>query len=140
MKNKELFKNNLNFQHIFSSCYAKQAAAYQAEYNQKNPRQRIWRHMLYKRTFYFFLDGRHVSVDIEIVRFRHARTNNTFTYYGTLFCAYSFFSVQFKRHAVCSSDELLSPSAVIISVKTLNCWRGWIHRERILSPVLHKSL
>jgi len=91
MKNKELFMHNNHFQYNISSCYAQQVAAYQADYNRKNPDHRIWRHMLYKRTFFFFSGGRYISVEIEIVRFRFAGTNNTFTYYGTLFCAYTFF-------------------------------------------------
>jgi len=134
MKHDDFFKYNFHFQNNLSSCYAQQAHAYQLKYNRKHPGQRIWRHMLYKRTFYFFLNGRYISIEIEIVRFRYAGTNTTFTFYGTLFCAYSHFSAQFIKHAVFSSDELFSPSALTVSVKTLNSWKGWILNKRIFSP------
>lgn len=133
MKHDNFFKYDSGFQKNISSCYARQAAAYQSKHNQKNPGQRIWRHMLYRRTFYFYLNGRHISVRIEIIRFRYAGTNTTFTFYGTLFCACSHFSAEFIKQAVSSSDELLSPSALTVSVKTLNCWKGWIRGGRIFS-------
>ena len=140
MKHKNFFKHNSHFQSNISECYARQAAVYQSKYNRKHPRQHIWRHMLYKRTFYFYLYGRHISVEVEIVRFRFAGTNVTFTFYGTLFCAYTHFSTQFIKQAVSSSDELLSPSALIVSVKTLKCWAEWIRNGRILSHELPKTI
>ena len=130
MKHDDFFKHNSHFQNKISSSYSKQATVYQSEHNQKHPQQRIWRHMLYKRTFYFSLNGRNVSVEVEIVRFRYVGTNSTFTFYGSLFCAYSHFSVEFIKEAVSSSGELLSQSALTVSIKTLNCWRKWIRNSR----------
>lgn len=139
MKYNDFFKYNSKFQKNIFSCYDQQAAAFQSKYNKNHPKQHIWRHMLYKRTFYFSLNGRHISIEIEIVRFRYVGTNKTFTFYGTLFCAYSNFSAEFIKQAVSSSDELLSPSALTVSVKTLNCWKEWLRNGRILSHQLDKN-
>jgi len=139
MKHNDFFKYNSKFQENISSCYDQQAAFFQSKHNKNHPEQRIWRHMLYKRTFYFSINGRHISVEIEIVRFRYVGTNKTFTYYGTLFCAYSNFSTGFIKQAVSSSNDLLSPSALTVSVKTLNCWKERLRNGHILSHELDKN-
>lgn len=133
MKHDIFFKYNSKFQKIVSSCYARQANAYQTKFNRMHPEKRIWRHMLYQRTFYFSLNGRHICVAVELVRFRYVGTNATFTFYGTLFCAYSHFSTEFIKQAVSSSDELLSPSALTVSINTLNIWKKWIRNGHIFS-------
>lgn len=140
MKNNNFFKHNPKFQDNLSSRYEREATVYQSGYNRKHPGKHIWRHMLYKRTFYFYLDGMHISVEVEIVRFRHARTNNTFTFHGTLFCAYSHFSAGFIKQAVSSSGDPLSPSALAVSVKTLNCWVEWVRNGRIFSDKPQESI
>jgi len=140
MRNNNFFKHDFEFQKNISLHYDRKAMAFQSEYNRKHPGKRIWRHLLYKRTFYFYLHRRYISVEVEIVRFRYAKTNNTFTFYGSLFCAYSHFSAGFIKQAVSSSDDLLSPSALAVSVKTLNGWKEWIRNGRIFfrGPSDHK--
>ncbi len=121
MKHKEFFKHNSSFEQKISSEYNKQAIQYQFDYNKKHPDRHIWRHLIYRRTFYFLRDGVYFSVQIEIVRFKYAGTNSTFTFYGDLFLALSRFSAQFVRQAV-KEGMNGSGAASIVSKETLKRW------------------
>ena len=121
MKHNEFFKHNFSFQQKISSVYNRQALQYQFEYNKKHPDKHIWRHLLYRRTFYFLRHGVYFSVQIEIVRFKYAGTNSTFTFYGDLFLAFSRFSSQFVRQAVSEGIEGRC-AASIVSKETLKRW------------------
>ncbi len=121
MKHNEFFKHNFSFEQKISSEYNKQAVQYQFLHNLKSPDRRIWRHLLYRRTFYFQRDGVYFSVQIEIVRFKYAGTNTTFTFYGDLFLAFSRFSSQFVRQAV-SEGTNGRFAASIVSKETLTRW------------------
>lgn len=140
MKHYDFFKYDLDVQNKFSSLYAREAVIYQSKYNRKHPDRHIWRHLLYRRTFYFFLNGRYISAQIEIVRFRHAGTNRTFTFYGTLFCPYSHFSSDFIKQAVSGSKQPDNPAALTVSVDTLKCWKTWLLNGRGFSPEIPAAI
>jgi len=95
---------------------------FQFRYNQAHPNARIWRHMLYKRTFFFFRDGIAFSVQVTLVRFVYAGTSRTFTFYGDLFCAFSHFSSEFIRQAVAEKDIGDSFPALTVPEVVLNVW------------------
>lgn len=122
MKHSEFFKQNFSFQEQISSSYSRQALNFQFKHNQKHPDKRIWRHLLYRRTFYFFRNGEYFSVQVELVRFRYAGTNCTFTFYGNLFLAFSRFSSSFVHQAVSESDSIDGLAAPVVSRDTLKQW------------------
>lgn len=124
MKNSAFFKQNISFQQKISSSYDSQALRYQFQHNQRHPDRRIWRHLLYRRTFYFLHNGCYLSVQIEIVRFRYAGTNSTFTFYGNLFLAFSRFSSGFVHQAISEADTLDGPASIVVSRETLRRWQS----------------
>lgn len=121
-KYSELFKQNFDFQSKISSDYERGTQNFQFRYNQAHPNARIWRHMLYKRTFFFFRDGIAFSVQVTLVRFVYAGTSRTFTFYGDLFCAFSHFSSEFIRQAVAEKDLGDSFPALTVPEVVLNVW------------------
>ena len=139
MKYNTFFKYNLQFQDKISLNYAQEAIVYQTRYNTAHPQHRIWRHLLYQRTFYFFQNGKLLSVRVELVRFRYAGTNRTFTFYGTLFCAYSHFAAEFIRRAVSESHIDDSPISLSVSLETLRYWKNWLVTGRVPSPGFPKD-
>ena len=124
MKHSEFFKQNFSFQEKISSSYTKQTLRYQYLHNQSHPHRRIWRHLIYRRTFYFLHCGQYISGQVEIVRFRYAGTNCTFTFYGDLFLAFSRFSSQFVRLAVSEADSIRGLASSVVSQDTLKHWKG----------------
>lgn len=92
---------------------------FQKEYNLKHPGMHIWRHILYRKTFRFFLNGQIISLDLEIVRFIYAGTNRTFTFYGSFFLPFFHFTKEFMRQAVRSPDTL---PALDVSAETIRRW------------------
>ena len=125
MKSKEKIKYFLKFQQKKQSDYNKQVLKYQYIYNTKHEKNHIWRHSIYKRTIYFFLDGERVSVQIEIVRFRYAKSpNTTFTFYGTLFCGRCHYSSEYIKNVIFSkTDPFHSPASNYVSVRTIIRWK-----------------
>ena len=133
MKRRNICKHNLSesLQADISSDYDRQAREYQCRHNRKHPHERIWRHILYRRSFFFYREGQTVSISVEIVRFIYAGTNKTFTFLGSLFRAFSRFPWEFLRVATASPQ---SPAAFEVCAETaLRC-------EKILASVkLHNS-
>lgn len=121
-KYSELFKQNFDFQSKISSGYEREVKKFQFCYNQAHPDARIWRHLLYERTFFFFRDGIAFSVQVTLVHFVYAGTSRTFTFYGTLFCAFSHFSTEFIRQAVAEKDLRDSFPALTVPEVVLNVW------------------
>lgn len=120
MKNKDFFNPHFYDQlQDISSDYDKQARTFQKEYNFKHPGMHIWRHILYRKTFRFFLSGQMISVDVEIVRFIYAGTNRTFTFYGSFFLPFFHFTKEFMCQAVRSPDTL---PALEVSAETIRRW------------------
>lgn len=132
MKHSEFFKQNFLFQEKISSSYNQQALRFQFRHNQKHPDRRIWRHLIYRRTFYFFRNGEYFSVQIELVRFRYAGTNRTFTFYGDLFLPFSRFSSCFVRQAVSETGCIDGPAASVVSPETLRQWQARMARPQPL--------
>ena len=128
MKKLIFCKKNLSIQQNISSLYNRLAVKFQYEHNQRQPHQRIWRHMLYPRTFFFFLHGTVISVQVEIVRFRFAGTNRTFTYYGPFFLPYSKFSRPFIHAALRADDMDTESPSLMVSCDTLASWRSRFFR------------
>lgn len=120
----DFFKQNFQFQEKFSSEYHDQARKFQLRYNQHHPGAPIWRHGLYTRTFFFYRNGCPFSVVIQIVRFIYAGTSQTFTFYGSLFSAFSHFSREFIQQAVYEKNSLDSFPALSVSSETLEIWAG----------------
>ena len=67
-----------------SSRYQKEAVRFQHLHNSSHPEDRIWRHMLYIRTFHFLSGGVLLTVKVEMVRFIYVNSNRTFTFYSSL--------------------------------------------------------
>lgn len=128
MNYKDFFKHNFSFQQKILSCYDQEARNFQLQHNASHREHRIWRHMLYKRTFYFFRNGIHFSVEVEIVRFRFAGTNRTFTFYGSLFCSFSHFSKEFISKAVAENTDPFSSVAGLVSTQTILHWASCLDR------------
>lgn len=122
MKNKDFFKPFLDFQQHICALYEQEARIFQLRYNASHPDCHIWRHMLYRRTFYFYSGGHHICVCIEILRFRYAHTFRTFTFYGSLLCPFSHFSADFIRQAVAEAVLLFSQTASLVTADTLRRW------------------
>lgn len=118
----DFFKQNFQFQEKISSDYLDQVLKFQSRYNQRHQGSPIWRHGLYTRTFFFYSNGRSLSVEIQIVRFIYAGTNLTFTFYGSLFSAFSHFSREFIRQAVHEKNSPDSFPALTVSSETLEIW------------------
>ena len=123
MKRRDLCKPNISksLQAEISSQYHREALAYQHSYNSSHDGDRIWRHMLYRRTFRFLRGGRLVSVTVEIVRFIHARTRRTFTFYGSLFLPRVRYPLEFVRSASSPSD---AEACFYVSSDTVRRWRS----------------
>lgn len=134
MKLRELFKQNFSFQSEIASLYEREAKAFQFRHNLSHPESLIWRHLLYRRTFFFFRNGSSFSVQVELVRFRFAGTNRTFTFYGSLFCAFSHFSKELISQAAAQKDDPFSPAATLVSRETLS---RWVSCLASLSSALH---
>lgn len=120
----DFFKQNFQFQKKFSSEYHSQVKKFQNRYNHLHPDSHIWKHGLYTRTFFFYRNGLSFSVEIQIVRFVYAGTNKTFTFYGTLFSAFSHFSREFIRQAVREKNSPDSFPALTVSIETLAAWEA----------------
>lgn len=116
------FKQNFQFQQNILSEYNKQVLDYQFRYNLCHPISHIWRHNLYKRTFFFYKNGCSFSIQISVVRFIYAGTNRTFTFYGSLFSAFSHFSREFIQQAVQEKNIRDSFPALTVSAETLRTW------------------
>lgn len=116
------FKKNLQCQQKFSLLYKKEASDYQASYNRRHPQHPIWRHMLYTRTFYVFWQGGLYVIRIPIVRFLFAGTSKTFSFYGSLFCAFSHYARPFIHLAISDSDNPDSPVSLTVLPRTLKRW------------------
>lgn len=129
MKHQDFFKQNFIFQKKIILKYKEEARDFQQQYNLAHPEHRIWKHRYGLRTFYFFVQGSLIYVQVQILRFRFAGTNRTFTFYGSLFCAFSRFSRNFMAQAVAQADLLFSELSTLLSPKTLSRW------ESLLSAV-----
>lgn len=119
---KKNFQSQLEFQHSVQKQYDREARKFQYEHNQRHPGKRIWRHVLYTRTYFFYVNGSQLSVDVTIVRFIYAGTNGTFTFYGSLFSAFTAYSLSFLHAAVSEMDDSLSAAALAVSAETLRSW------------------
>ncbi len=130
MRNKTFInlKNKCNAYDIYRK-YDLAAREFQRKYNREHPSDHIWRHMLCCRTILFFLDGKTVSVTLEIVRFIHANTRKTFTFRGGLLIPYSCYSISFMKYAVSDPD-----SPRIIQEVTLVTIRRWASILRTCTP------
>lgn len=115
------FKSAVNSNKI-SALYDKEARSFQAAYNKRHPGRHIWRHILYTRTLYFFRDREHISVCVEIVRFRFAGSSRTFTFYGSLFASFSRFSAEFIRQAVSERDSPCGMASSVVHPSTIRRW------------------
>ena len=107
-------------QAVIATDYDRQARDYQRRYNRTHPQSHIWRHILYKRTFLFFREGRTVSISVEIVRFIHAGTHKTFTFLGNLFLPFSHFPLEFLRMA---TESPASPASYEVCSETILRWK-----------------
>ena len=113
---------------LISEKYDQEARQFQRKYNREHPDRHIWRHLLYKRTFFFCKEGKRISVKIEIVRFIFAGTNRTMTFYGSMFLPRSSFSKQFQKHSVSNPSAEFTE---MVSIRTIQKWA--------LDLKLHKS-
>ncbi len=118
------FKQNFQLQQKIASEYEHQVRNFQLRYNDRHPKSHIWRHMLYTRIFFFYHDGVAFSVEIRLVRFIYAGTSHTFTFYGSLFCAFTHFSTSFIRQAVAEKEVPDSFPALTVPEIVLNVWAG----------------
>lgn len=122
MNHQDFFKQNFAFQKKIILKYKYEAQDFQQQYNLAHPQRRIWKHRYGLRTFYFFVQGSLIYVRVKILRFRFAGTNRTFTFYGSLFCAFSRFSRDFMAQAVAQAGFLFSALSTLLSPKTLSRW------------------
>ncbi len=118
----EFCKKNFQFQQTIQKQYDKEAKNFQYEHNRRHPGRHIWRHVLYTRTYFFYVNGIQLSVEVTIVRFIYAGTGSTFTFYGSLFSAFTAYSLGFIQTAVSEMDDRLSAAALAVSAETLKSW------------------
>lgn len=135
-KYNDFFKHNLQFQKKISDSYDQEARQFQKVYNSKHPGHHIWRHILHARTFFFCRDGVCFSVRVEIVRFLYAGTSHTFTFYGSLFRAFSSFSEEFIRSAASSPTSIPNEVMLAIPPYTVASWAR--HIQGTAPAKLHK--
>lgn len=126
MKHQDFFKQNFTFQKKIILQYKEEARDFQQRHNLAHPRHRIWKHRYGLRTFYFYVKGTPVRVRVKILRFRYAGTNRTFTFYGSLFCAFSSFSRALMEEAVAQDKVrlLLGDLCTLFSPETLSRWKS----------------
>lgn len=129
MNHHELFKHNLSFQKKIILQYIEEAENFQCQHNLTHPDQRIWKHRYDLRTFYFFDHGSFLYAQVRILRFRFAGTNRTFTFYGSLFCAFSHFAKTFMSQAVAQADVLLGELSTLVSIQTLSRWASLLSAD-----------
>lgn len=122
MKYNEFFKHNFSFQEKIASHYRQEVYQFQNKHNSSAGSDRIWRHQLYPRTFYFFRNGIAFSVRIYLVRFIYAGTSRTFTFYGTLFCAFSRYSKEFISSVLSEGGNKYGDASCLVSVETASRW------------------
>lgn len=138
-KYNDFFKHNLHFQKIISASYDREARRFQKTYNSQHPLCHIWRHILYARTFFFCRGGICFSVRVELLRFLYAGTSRTFTFYGSLFLAFSSFSKEFIRSASSPCPSIPDEVMLLIPACTLARWarliRDRTRQNRINQPV-----
>lgn len=106
-----------------SELYDQETRKFQKAHNHKNLDSHIWRHILHRRTFYFNVKDTIVAVSVEIVRFRVAHTNLTFTFYGSLFLPYTSHSRQLISNVV---DNPTCGTALLFDTATVQGWTALI--------------
>ena len=104
-----------------SSRYQKEAVRFQHLHNSAHPEDRIWRHMLYERTFHFLRGGILLTVKVEMVRFIHVDSGRTFTFYSSLFLPRTSYVRKFIRTAISSPS---SEARFFVSAGTLRRWES----------------
>ena len=104
-----------------SSRYQKEAVRFQHLHNSAHPEDRIWRHMLYERTFHFLRGGILLTVKVEMVRFIHVDSGRTFTFYSSLFLPRTSYVREFIRTAISSPS---SEARVFVSAGPLRRWES----------------
>ena len=82
---------------------------------------RIWRHMLYIRTFHFLSGGVLLTVKVEMVRFIYVNSSRTFTFYSSLFLPRTSYAREFIRTAISSPS---SEARFFVSAGTLRHWES----------------
>lgn len=124
MNHNEFFKQNFLFQRNFHIQYEKEARSFQSHYNSVHPSHRIWRHQLYLRTFFFYRNGISFSIQVRVVRFIFAGTGKTFTFYGSLFSAFSRFSKELISQVVSDHTAPFSTTSSLVSSETAAHWKA----------------
>ncbi|MGN0398785.1 MAG: hypothetical protein ACI4EO_01540 [Blautia sp.] len=124
MNHNEFFKQNFLFQRNFHIQYEKEARSFQSHYNSVHPSHRIWRHQLYLRTFFFYRNGFSFSIQVRVVRFIFAGTGKTFTFYGSLFSAFSRFSKELISQIVSDHTDPFCTAASLVSSETAAHWKA----------------
>ena len=104
-----------------SSRYQKEAVRFQHLHNSSHPEDRIWRHMLYIRTFHFLSGGVLLTVKVEMVRFIYVNSNRTFTFYSSLFLPRTSYVREFIRTAISSPA---SEARFFVAIGTIRRWES----------------
>ena len=104
-----------------SSRYHIEAVRFQHLQNSAHPEDRIWRHMLYERTFHFLRGGVLLTIRVELVRFIYVNSRRTFTFYSSLFLPRTSYTREFIRTAISSPS---SEAGFFVSTCTLRRWES----------------